>query len=71
MDFLLEIDTRETKIKGFFQQLDETLKQKYRTEVKSLDIGDFIFKNRRRSCFNNRTKIFKRPICFYKRWKTS
>lgn len=44
MSHILEIDTRETKIKTFFSQIDESQKQRYSIEIKSLDLGDFVFK---------------------------
>jgi ERCC4-type nuclease len=44
MSYILEIDTRETKIKTFFSHIEEPEKERYKTEIKSLDIGDFVFK---------------------------
>lgn len=40
----LEIDTRENKIKTLFSQIDPSILEKYQITVKSLDLGDFVFK---------------------------
>ena len=40
----LEIDTRENKIKTLFSQIDPAILEKYNINVKSLDLGDFVFK---------------------------
>jgi ERCC4-type nuclease len=40
----LEIDTRENKIKTLFSEIDPSILEKYQITVKSLDLGDFVFK---------------------------